>query len=95
MPIGSALLGPDREMGRIRQQPPATDRCAREAAEAARGAGLRLLVNMAAGVPVIVAGVLLLTSGAGEGLHWLADGIVITLVTAVWNAWVLLVEILR
>jgi hypothetical protein len=50
---------------------------------------------MTAGVPVIVAGVLLLTSGASEGLHWLAAGIIVTLVTAVWNAWVLLVEILR
>jgi hypothetical protein len=47
-----------------------------------------------AGVPVIVAG-MLLRSGASEGLHWLAAGIIITLVTAVWNAWVLLVEILR
>jgi hypothetical protein len=44
---------------------------------------------------VIVAGVLLLTSAAGEGLHWLAAGIIITLVGAVWNAWVLLIEILR
>jgi hypothetical protein len=56
---------------------------------------IRLIVNMTAGVPVIVAGVLLLTSAAGEGLHWLAAGIIITLVSAVWNAWVLLVEILR
>jgi hypothetical protein len=44
---------------------------------------------------VIVTGVLLLTSAAGEGLHWLAAGIIITLVGAVWNAWVLLIDILR
>jgi hypothetical protein len=55
---------------------------------------IRLVVNMTAGVPVIVAGALL-TSGTGEGLHWLATGIIIALVSAVWNAWVLLVEILR
>jgi hypothetical protein len=46
-------------------------------------------------VPVIVAGALLLTSGTSGGLHWLAAGIIITQVGAVWNAWVLLVEILR
>jgi hypothetical protein len=56
---------------------------------------IRLVVNMTAGVPVIVAGALLLMSGTREGLHWLAAGIIITLVSAVWNAWVLLVEILR
>ena len=55
---------------------------------------IRLVVNMAAGVPVIVAGALLM-SGASEGLHWLAAGIILTQVGAVWNAWVLLVEILR
>jgi hypothetical protein len=56
---------------------------------------VRLVVNMTAGVPVIVAGALLLTSGPGERLHWLAAGIIITQVGAVWNAGVLLVEILR
>jgi modulator of FtsH protease len=55
---------------------------------------IRLVVNMIAGVPVIVAGVLLM-SGAGEGFYWMAAGILIALVSAVWNAWVLLVEILR
>jgi hypothetical protein len=56
---------------------------------------IRLVVNMAASLPFVVAGVLLLTSGAGEGLHWLAAGIILALVSAVWNAWVLLIEILR
>jgi hypothetical protein len=55
---------------------------------------IRLIVNLAAGLPVVVAGALLI-SGMGEGLHWLAAGIIVTLVSAVWNAWVLLVEILR
>jgi len=36
-----------------------------------------------------------LKPGMGEGLHWLAAGIIIALVSAVWNAWILLVEILR
>ena len=78
-------------MGRIRQQPrsPATDRRAHKAAEGVSRARqvIRLVVNMTAGVPVIVAGVLLLTSGAGEGLHWLAAGIIVTQVGAVWHAW--------
>jgi hypothetical protein len=52
-------------------------------------------VNMTTSLPFVVAGLLLLTSGAGEGLHWMAAGIMIALVSAVWNAWVLLVEILR
>jgi hypothetical protein len=34
-------------------------------------------------------------SGLGSGLHWLAAGVIIALVTAVWNAWMLLIEILR
>jgi hypothetical protein len=51
-------------------------------------------VNIVASLPFIVTGALML-SGAGGGLHWLAAGVIIALVTAVWNAWVLLIEILR
>ena len=32
---------------------------------------------------------------AGSGLYWMAAGILMTLAATIWNAWVLLVEILR
>jgi hypothetical protein len=43
-------------------------------------------------LPFLVAGVSL---RAGGGLYWLVPGIVLCLVVAVFNAWVLLIEILR
>jgi hypothetical protein len=55
---------------------------------------IRLILNVIAGLPFIVAGALLMT-GSGAALHWMAAGVIISLVTAVWNAWVLLIEILR
>ena len=55
---------------------------------------IRLIVNVVAGLPFFVAGVLL-AAGSDGGIHWLAAGVIIALATAVWNAWVLLVEILR
>jgi hypothetical protein len=45
-------------------------------------------------LPFVVAGVSLLR-GAGGGLYWLVPGVVLCLVVAVLDAWVLLVEILR
>ena len=54
----------------------------------------RHLIGLCASVPVLVGG-FLLVAGAGSGLYWLAAGIMATLVATVWNAWVLLVEILR
>jgi hypothetical protein len=48
----------------------------------------------AAGLPFIVAGALMM-SDEGGGLHWLAGGVIVALAMAVWNAWVLLIEILR
>lgn len=54
----------------------------------------RFLVALCAGVPVLVGGGYLV-AGAGGGLYWVAAGIMATLVATVWNAWVLLVEILR
>jgi hypothetical protein len=45
-------------------------------------------------LPFLVAGVSLLLR-AGGGLHWLVPGVVLCLVVAVLNAWVLLIEILR
>ncbi len=40
-------------------------------------------------------GAVLLHLGRSGGLAWLAAGLVVTLVSAMLNAWVLLVEILR
>ena len=37
----------------------------------------------------------LLMLGYPTGLYWIAAGVILTLVSGVWNAWVLLVEILR
>jgi hypothetical protein len=45
-------------------------------------------------LPFLVAGVSLLLQ-AGGGLYWLVPGVVLCLVVAVLNAWVLLIEILR
>jgi hypothetical protein len=54
----------------------------------------RLVIVICAGVPVLIGGSYLL-AGASGGIYWLAAGIMVTLAATVWNAWVLLVEILR
>jgi hypothetical protein len=54
----------------------------------------RFLIALAAGAPVLVGGALLV-AGLSGGLYWLAAGVLATLAATVWNAWVLLVEILR
>jgi hypothetical protein len=54
----------------------------------------RIGLAQAAVLPLPVAGVSLLL-GAGGGLSWLVPGIVLCLVVAVLDAWVLLIEILR
>ena len=54
----------------------------------------RHLLGLCAGVPVLIGGCFLL-SGLSGGLYWLAAGILVTFAATVWNAWVLLVEILR
>jgi hypothetical protein len=53
-----------------------------------------VVVTQAATLPVVVAGVSLLV-GAGGGLYWLVPGVAFSLVVAVVNAWVLLVEVVR
>ena len=45
-------------------------------------------------VPIVVGGVSLLAESGG-GLYWVAAGLILTIMAAVLNAWVLLVEILR
>lgn len=54
----------------------------------------RHLIALCAGLPVLIGGFCLL-AGAGSGRYWLAAGILATLAATVWNAWVLLIEILR
>ena len=54
----------------------------------------RSIVALGAGVPVLVGGLYLVT-GASHGLYWVAAGVLVTLAATVWNAWVLLIEILR
>jgi hypothetical protein len=46
-------------------------------------------------VPSLVAGVSLLLGAGGGRRYWLVPGVVLCLVVAVLDAWVLLVEILR
>ena len=53
-----------------------------------------LAVILAGTVPMIVAGISMLAE-VGGGLYWLAVEIVLGLVGAVTNAWILLVEIQR
>jgi hypothetical protein len=43
---------------------------------------------------VLIGGCVLI-SGTSGGLYWLAAGVLVTFAATVWNAWVLLVEILR
>jgi hypothetical protein len=55
---------------------------------------ISVVVTQAATIPMIVAGVSLLLE-AGGGLYWLVPGVTFSLVVAVVNAWVLLVEVVR
>jgi hypothetical protein len=55
---------------------------------------LSVVVTQAATVPMVIAGVSLLLR-AGGGLYWLVPGMAFSLVVAVVNAWVLLVEVVR
>ena len=66
-----------------------------EAAQGPAGSSVtRVLLGQLATVPLIVAGFTLLV-GSGGGLFWLVPAIVFAYVTALGDAWVLLVEILR
>jgi hypothetical protein len=53
----------------------------------------RLGVRLMGTVPLVIGGLSILVE-AGGGLYWIAAGIVLAIVGAVANAWVLLVEIL-
>ena len=54
----------------------------------------RIVLAQVAVLPLLVGGVSLLI-GAGGGLYWLVPGVLLCLLVAVLDAWVLLVEILR
>jgi hypothetical protein len=54
----------------------------------------RIGVRLMGTVPLVIGGLGVLFE-AGGGLYWIAAGIVLAIVGAVANAWVLLVEILR
>lgn len=56
--------------------------------------GGRIGLAQAAVLPLPAAGASLLL-GAGGGLYWLVPGIILGLVVAILDAWVLLIEILR
>ena len=55
---------------------------------------LRALVMAAATFPFVIGGTMLLF-GFNGGLYWAAIGLLISLVVGVWNAWILLIEIMR
>ncbi len=55
---------------------------------------LRAALGQAATLPLVAAGVAVLTGGLG-GLYWLAAGMVVSILVALFGAWVLLVEINR
>jgi hypothetical protein len=54
----------------------------------------RVVITQVAVLPLLAGGVSLLLR-AGGGLYWLVPGVVLCLVVAVLDAWVLLIEILR
>jgi hypothetical protein len=54
----------------------------------------RILLALAASLPVVVAGVSVLAESGG-GLYWLAAGFAVAFAAGIGNAWVLLVEVVR
>jgi hypothetical protein len=55
---------------------------------------LRVALGQIAALPLVVAGIAVLTGGLG-GLYWLAAGMVSSILVALFEAWVLLIEINR
>ena len=53
-----------------------------------------ILLALASSVPMIVAGVTVL-AGAGGGLYWALGELILGFSIAIYNAWILLIEILR
>ncbi len=68
---------------------------AENAGGATRGQHLmRLVLGQLAALPIVIAGISLLT-GDGGGLYWIAAATIAGIVAGMIGAWVLLVEILR
>ena len=55
---------------------------------------LRIVLGQLAALPIVIAGISLIT-GDGGGLYWIAFASVVTIFAGMIGAWVLLVEILR
>jgi hypothetical protein len=55
---------------------------------------LRVALGQIATLPLVVAGIAVLAGGLG-GLYWLVAGMVFSILVALFEAWVLLVEINR
>jgi hypothetical protein len=53
-----------------------------------------MLMDQASTLPYVIGGVSLLFHG-GAGYYWFAAGFIFSYVKSVWDAWVLLIEILR
>ena len=53
-----------------------------------------ILLALASSVPMLIAGVTV-TAGAGGGLYWAMGQLIVGLSIAIYNAWILLIEILR
>ena len=55
---------------------------------------LRVALGQIATLPLVVAGIAVLVGGLG-GLYWLVAGMVFSILVALFEAWVLLIEINR
>jgi modulator of FtsH protease len=54
----------------------------------------RLVIVILVGTPMFAGGTLLVV-GDASGVYWVAASVLVTIAATVWNAWVVLVEILR
>jgi hypothetical protein len=54
----------------------------------------RVVTAFAAGLPAVIAGIVLLVDGR-DGLYWLVPCFIVSLAAGIGNAWVLLVEVVR
>jgi modulator of FtsH protease len=55
---------------------------------------LNFLLTQCAVLPAVAGGISMI-AGRGGGLYWLLDGVVFSLIASLFDAWVLLIEILR
>lgn len=55
---------------------------------------VRVALGQMATLPYVIAGITVLAGGLG-GLYWLAVGMIVSILVALFGAWVLLIEINR